>query len=338
MNRDDRIGVMLLNLGGPDSLEAVEPFLYNLFCDPDIIDIKFGWLFRKPLAKFISTRRTKHVAEIYRTLGGRSPLNELTREQADKLQESLAEQGPFKVYMAMRYWHPLTEEVLLQAVDEGVRRFVLLPLYPQFSKTTTGSSVNEWNRLLKKHRLQNTVETRLVPEYHQHPKYIASLVARIGEGLERFDASARDQVHLLFSAHGVPVTVIEAGDPYQEHVQGTVNAVMKAMEFSHPHHVSYQSKVGRARWLEPSTVDRVAQLGKQGIRHLLVVPVAFVSDHSETLYEIDIEIRKEAAEPAGIENFTLMPAINDHPSYIEALSELTVREARTWKSENVAMS
>jgi ferrochelatase len=326
---------MLLNLGGPDSLDAVEPFLYNLFCDPDIIEMKMGGLFRKALAKYISTRRAKHVTEIYRSIGGKSPLNELTEEQAHALQEALAEHGVFKVYLAMRYWHPLTNEALSLALDEGVRRFILLPLYPQFSKTTTGSSINEWNRLVKKLGLDGEIQTRIVRDYYDHPKFIEALVARIREGLERFDATARKEVHLLFSAHGVPVSVIESGDPYEQQVHATVTAAMKVLEFSNPHHISYQSKVGRAEWLEPSTVDKVAELGKHGVKNLLVVPVAFVSDHSETLYEIDIQIREEVAEPAGIENFVLMPAINSHPAFIEALADLTVREAEPWLTEKV---
>lgn len=336
MSHNEPIGVMLLNLGGPDSLDAVEPFLYNIFCDPDIIPMKLGGIFRKALAKYISTKRAKHVTEIYRTLGGKSPLNELTENQAGALQKALGEEGPFKVYLAMRYWHPLTHEALDQALKEGIRRFILLPLYPQYSKTTTGSSINEWNRLLRKLGLEGQVETRIVNNYYDHPGYISALVERIHQGLERFDPQVRDQVHLLFSAHGVPLSVIEAGDPYEQHIHGTVSATTKALNFSHAHHISYQSKVGRAEWLQPSTVDKVKELGEQGVKHVLVVPVAFVSDHSETLYEIDIEIREEAADPAGIENFVLMPAINDHPAFIEALAELTHREAEPWLSQNVA--
>ncbi len=334
--RNERIGVMLLNLGGPDSLDAVEPFLYHLFCDPDIIDTKMGGLLRKALAKYISTKRSKHVTEIYRAIGGKSPLNELTEVQATALQESLTEHGPFKVYIAMRYWHPFTHEALAQALEDGVRRFILLPLYPQYSKTTTGSSINEWNRLVRKQRLDGQIQTRIISDYYDHPSYIEALVMRIREGLEKFAPEVREDVHLLFSAHGVPLNVIEAGDPYEQHIHATVTAAMKALDYSHAHHISYQSKVGRAQWLEPSTIDKVKELGGQGVRHLLVIPVAFVSDHSETLYEIDIQIRRDAAEPAGIESFVLMPAINDHPAYIQALADLTLQEAKPWLTEKVA--
>jgi len=322
---DSRIGVVLLQLGGPDSLEAVEPFLYNLFCDPDIIDLPGAFLFRKPLARFISTRRGPKVQEIYRKIGGRSPILKLTNRQARALERALAPDLPAKVYVAMRYWHPLTDATVDQIVKDGIRRVVLLPLYPHFSKSTTGSSVREWERVLAARGVASITST-LVSEYCEHPRYVQAVVRSIGYALRRIPEADRPKTHLVFSAHGTPMSLVRAGDPYQSQIVKSYNAVVRAGNFGLPHHLCFQSKVGPQQWLEPSLVDTIDRLAADGVSHMVVIPIAFVSDHSETLVEINMEARHQARE-RGVRHFDMTPALNTCPPYIEALADVVRRSA-----------
>lgn len=330
MNEHERTAIVLFNLGGPDSLEAVEPFLFNLFNDPDIIPLPFSRLLRKPFARFVSSRRSKEVAERYKIIGGKSPINELTELQARALERELGGTERFKVFTAMRYWHPLTDEAALAVRKEGFTRVLLTPLYPHYSIVTTGSSFNEWNRVLKRHNISFARE-RLICGYADFPPYIDALAEKIREGLGGIPAGDGGPVHLLFSAHGVPLSIIEKGDPYATQILTTIDRVMKKFA-DYPHHVSYQSKVGRAKWLEPSTIEKVAELGAQGVKKLLVIPVSFVSDHIETLDELDIMIREDARN-AGIEHFRVMPGLNDSPLFIKALAELIREEMRRWLTQ-----
>src|SRR5512143_3868083 len=281
MSSPEKQAVVLLQLGGPDSLESVEPFLYNLFCDPDIIDFPGAFLFRRTLARLVSRRRSRKVAEYYRRIGGRSPILKLTRRQANALERRLGGRFSGGVHIAMRYWHPLTEEVVARLVRERIDRVVLLPLYPHYSMTTTGSSVNEWNRVLRRVGVRE-MSVELVEEYCQHPMYIAAIVRNIAIALKRVPATDRGNVHLVFSAHGTPVSLVKKGDPYQAHIIRTYTAVTRAGQFGLPHHLCYQSKVGPQKWLEPSLTDTIAALGSGGATHMLVIPVAFLSDQSET--------------------------------------------------------
>jgi ferrochelatase len=320
---DSRIGVVLLQLGGPDSLEAVEPFLYNLFCDPDIIDLPGAFLFRKGLARLISTRRGPKVQEIYRSMGGRSPILKLTARQAAALERALAPDLPAKTYIAMRYWHPFTDVTVDQIVRDGIRRVVLLPLYPQFSKSTTGSSVREWERVLRAKGV-TTLTSTLVSEYCEHPGYIRAIVRSIGYALRRIPEAGRRKTHLVFSAHGTPMSLVRSGDPYQSQIVRTYNAVVRAGDFGLPHHLCYQSKVGPQQWLEPSLVNTIDRLAADGVSHMVVVPIAFVSDHSETLVEINMEARHQARE-RGVRHFDMSPALNACPPYVEALADVVRR-------------
>lgn len=324
MKSNSRVGVVLLQLGGPDSLESVEPFLYNLFCDPDIIDLPLAFLFRKPLARLVSRRRAPKVQEYYKRIGGRSPILKLTRRQALALESALNRNFPASVYIAMRYWHPMTNAVLDQVERDGIQKLVLLPLYPHYSKTTTGSSVNEWSRLAAA-RGFNPGTVHLVEEYCEHPLYIASLVRNINIALKRVPASDRSRVHLVFSAHGTPVKLARAGDPYQSQIVRTYNAVVTEGKWGLPHHLCYQSKVGPEKWLEPSLDDMVEGLAKDGVTHMIVVPIAFVSDHSETLWEINIEM-KEEAKHLGVRYFDMSPALNTNPLFIEALADMVAKK------------
>ncbi len=325
-DQKETIGVVLFQLGGPDTYDAVEPFLYNLFMDPDIIDIPLGFLLRKPLAKFISSRRSEKVVGYYKEMGQPSPIRDITNDQAAALRTALRERDPdrnYQVFVAMRYWHPLTEETVEQIKSVDVDRLILLPLYPHYSVTTTGSSLNEWKRQTKGTPVAD-IPSQLIEHYADFGPYIDSLAAQIERTVEECCNSV-DQLHLLFSAHGVPRKKIDRGDPYQNQIETTVELTMSRLSTSYPHHLSYQSKVGPGKWLEPSTVDALEQLASDGVNHLLVVPVAFVSDHSETLYELDIEDR-EIAEEAGIARYHVMPALNDAPEFIEAITQLVLQE------------
>ncbi|MEC4804787.1 MAG: ferrochelatase [Jaaginema sp. PMC 1079.18] len=315
-----RAGVLLLNLGGPDELKDVRQFLFNLFSDPEIIRLPFPWL-QKPLAWFIATRRVKTSQENYKEIGGGSPLRRITEEQAQALETKLNEQGhEAKVYIGMRYWHPFTEEALGRIKRDRPDRLVILPLYPQFSISTSGSSF----RLLEKIWLEDPDLQKLnytvIPSWYQNPQYLQAMADLIAQELTQFENP--NEAHIFFSAHGVPLSyVTEGGDPYQAEIEDCTQKIMDTLKRPNPHTLAYQSRVGPVEWLKPYTEDALKELGTQGIKNLLVVPISFVSEHIETLQEIDIEYR-EIAEESGIENFQRVPALNTHPLFIESLAEL----------------
>ena len=318
---DVKTAVVLLNLGGPDSLDAVEPFLNNLFNDPDIIDLPFGSFGRRILAKIISTRRSKKVRHYYELIGGKSPIGDMTSCQASALEKALSGKGDFKVFVAMRYWRPFTHEALEEIRREGIKNVVLLPLYPQYSKTTTGSSLNEWERCVKRMGLSGLSVTK-IPRFYDHPGYIGALVEQIEKAAEAF--SSRDGIHLIFSAHGVPQKVIDRGDPYEAQIKATVQAVVNRLGSKYPHHLAYQSRVTPEKWLGPLTEEKIVELADQGVKRMLIVPISFVSDHSETLYEINILLRS-IAEEHGVKEFVLMPGLNDSPAFIRALADVVLK-------------
>ncbi len=325
-NSKEKIGVVLFQLGGPDTYDAVEPFLHNLFLDPFIIDIPLGFLLRKPLAKLISGRRSIGVVEDYQTMGQPSPIRKITGKQATDLRNALARLDPVREYhtfVAMRYWHPFTEEAVDKILRVRPDRLILLPLYPQYSRTTTGSSLHEWKQQIKGTPVAD-IPARLIESYHTYEPYIKSVVDRVESTIQSC-CDSRDELHLLFSAHGVPLKVIKNGDPYQQHIETSVQLVMNGLSTTYPHHLSYQSKVGPQKWLEPATVDMLQRLGSEGVKHLLVVPIAFVSDHLETLFELNIEDR-EIAESAGIANYHVMESLNDSPLFIKALAQRVMEE------------
>ncbi|MEX2261617.1 MAG: ferrochelatase [Bryobacteraceae bacterium] len=312
-----KIGVILFQLGGPDSLEAIEPFLYNLFRDPDIIDFPFARIARQPLARLIASRRAKHVAHHYAEIGGKSPILEYTRKQAVALEAELRRDLDARVTIAMRYWHPMTEAAIEEMRAHSPDKIVLLPLYPQYSKTTTGSSLNEWKRQFRPNHWKPNIE--VVEDFYSDPLYLDSVVAAVDECLAGFEDPAN--VDVIFSAHSLPVAVIEAGDPYQRQIEETVDLVWRRGGWKARRHVCYQSKVGASKWLQPSMHQTVKRLGEAGSKHVLVVPISFVSDHVETLHEIDIEHREQALG-LGIADYRMMPGLNDSPRFIHALGEL----------------
>lgn len=310
-----RIGVVLFQLGGPDTLEAIEPFLFNLFCDPDIIDFPFARIGRKPLAKLISSTRARKVQHHYATIGGGSPIRRFTEQQARALQRKLADSGlDAHCFVAMRYWHPFTAQAIEQLRDARCDEVVLLPLYPHYSSTTTGSSLNEWRRLF-----QDDIAVHCIETFYRHELYLQALVEKIDEALARF--SDPERAEIVFSAHSVPVAVIQNGDPYQRQIEETVELLMQHGGWTNGYRLCYQSKVGASKWLQPSLHTALRELATEKAREVCIVPVSFVSDHVETLGEIDHEARAEAAK-LGIKRFEMTSGLNDSPTFIAALADL----------------
>ena len=312
-----RLGVVLFLLGGPDTLAAIEPFLYNLFCDPDIIDFPFARIGRKPLAKLISTTRAHKVQHHYATIGGGSPIRRFTERQARALETELSSHGlDARCFVAMRYWHPLTREAIAQLQAAECDEVVLLPLYPQYSSTTTGSGMNEWQRLFR-----GDIPVHNVGPFYRHPMYLDAVVEKIEQALDRFPVPER--VEIVFSAHSVPMSIIAKGDPYQRHIEETVQLLMQRGGWRNRHRLCYQSKVGASKWLQPSLHRALHDLASEKVREVCIVPVAFVSDHVETLGEIDHEAREEAMR-LGITQFEMSAGLNDSPKFIAALSQLVM--------------
>ncbi|MEB3337196.1 MAG: ferrochelatase, partial [Leptolyngbyaceae bacterium] len=317
-----RTGVLLLNLGGPDQLEDVRPFLFNLFSDPEIIRLPFPWL-QKPLAWMISSSRARKSQENYRQIGGGSPLRRITEEQAQALGEQLQHKGQdVKVYVGMRYWHPFTEEAIARIKRDRIERLVILPLYPQFSISTSGSSFRLMERLWLEDPSLNEIDHTVIASWYNRPGYLEAMAQLIAKELDQIPNP--DQVHIFFSAHGVPVNYVEeAGDPYQKEIEECTELIMRTLNRPNPYTLAYQSRVGPVEWLKPYTEDAIQELGAQGVQHLLVVPISFVSEHIETLQEIDMEYR-ELSEEAGIHHFHRVPALNTHPVFIEALADMVI--------------
>jgi ferrochelatase len=313
-----RVGIVLFQLGGPDSPEAIEPFLYNLFCDPDIIDFPFARIGRKALAKLISTTRARKVQHHYATIGGCSPIRRNTERQARALEFELNRLGvDARCFVAMRYWHPFTSEAIASVRRAECDEVVLLPLYPQYSSTTTGSSLNEWRRLF-----HGNVRVDYVETFYRNTMYLDAVVEKIEEALRRFPSPKRPEI--VFSAHSVPVSVIQKGDPYQRQIETTVQLLMERGRWSNPHRLCYQSKVGASKWLQPSLHQTLNTLGAERVREVCIVPVAFVSDHVETLAEIDHEARAQARR-LGFTQFEMSAGLNDSPKFISALGQIVLR-------------
>jgi ferrochelatase len=322
------VGIVLFQLGGPDSLAAVEPFLLNLFLDPDIIPLGPFGLLRGPIARLISSRRAKPVAERYAEIGRRSPIATLTERQRVRLVEAVSPYIEPVAVTAMRYWHPFTSEVVAVLKNaDSLDEIVLLPLYPHYSFATTLSSLKEWRRVYG--QPAGGPPERTVDHFFDHPLYIQALVQRIGSVLRQFSDSSG--IHLVFSAHGLPMSLVEKGDPYPKQIEATVRLAVELGSKQFPgwpktHLLCYQSRVGPAKWLQPALTETIERLGHEGVKEMLVVPLSFVTEHIETLHEINIEAREEA-EKLGIEKFRMMPAVGDSPLFIAALKDLVLKAA-----------
>ena len=363
----ETIGILLLNLGGPPDQAAVEPFLQRLFSDREIIQLPGGDTGQKILARLIARARGAQVRANYRSIGGGSPILPLTRRQAEALEQELNRPAPgdarrrvaapggrseaaaapetrFRVGIAMRYWHPTSEEALRDMLAAGVRRIVALTLYPQYSAATTGSSWNELRRALS--RLESGgeaasareearapaatavgAELTLIDRYAEHPKYLSAVADTVEEALAGLSAPERASAVLLFSAHGLPIRFIRGGDPYEREIHATREGVLRHLRqrgIENPWRLGYQSRTGPVRWLGPSTDAVIEEAARDGVRTLVVVPIAFVSDHIETLYEID-QLFAATAAKAGIVRFVRTRMLDDRPGFIECLADL-VRE------------
>ncbi|MFN5966331.1 MAG: ferrochelatase, partial [Pseudanabaena sp.] len=319
-----RVGVLLLNLGGPEKLDDVYLFLYNLFADPEIIRLPIPFL-QKPIASLIAASRAPISQENYRLIGGGSPLRQITEEQGENIENVLQRNGiEAKVYVGMRYWHPYTTEAIAKIKEDGITRLVVLPLYPQYSISTSGSSLKQLDDLWENDPALQAIERITIQSWYDRTGYIRAMNELIDAKLQKFGDP--EDVHIFFSAHGVPVRyVTEYNDPYQSEMENCVDGIMKALRRDYhrynAHTLAYQSRVGPVEWLQPYTEEAIHNLAKRGIKNLLVVPISFVSEHIETLQEIDIEYR-EVAEESGIHNFDRVPALNSHPVFINDLAEL----------------
>jgi len=309
--------VILFNLGGPDKLESVEPFLFNLFNDPAIISIPS--IFRYPLAKFISKRRTPIAKNIYKEIGNKSPILEFTQDQAKSLENNLLKKGDYKCFVVMRCWHPRASDVIKKVREYNPEEIILLPLYPQFSASTSGSSINEWNNLCKKENYN--IKTKTICCYPTENSFIESHINLIKKTLKNLE---NNNFKLIFSAHGLPESKIKKGDPYQWHVEETVRGIMsKLLNENLDYVISYQSRVGPMKWIGPSTDDEIIKSSKLN-KTVVVVPIAFVSEHSETLVELDIEYKK-IAEQNGCKNFVRVPALGTKHEFIASLANLVFK-------------
>jgi ferrochelatase len=310
-----RLAVVLFNLGGPDRPEAVKPFLRNLFSDPAILRVPA--LLRKPLAAAIAGRRAVAAREIYAKLGGGSPLLPNTIAQAQALESALGDAEEVRAFPCMRYWHPRAEAVAAEVKAFAPTRLVLLPLYPQFSTTTTASSLADWQAAAM--RAGISVPASAVCCYPTEPGFVAALADGIGRALEQGGGS--HPVRLLLTAHGLPERVVAAGDPYQRHVEDTAAAVVRTLRVPNlDWQVCYQSRVGPLRWIAPATDDEVRRAGREG-RGVVMAPIAFVSEHSETLVELDMEYGHLARE-SGVPSYRRVPTVSTHPAFIAGLASL----------------
>jgi len=316
--KTQKTGVLLLNMGGPESPQDVRPFLYNLFSDRQIIQLGPA-LLQKPIAALIARRRAPKSITNYLKIGGGSPIGKITTRQAEALARSLADDGDFMVRPCMRYWHPFAEPVLREMVQAGVTELISLPLYPHYSQATSGSSladVKQQNR-----RGGFLLPLREIPSWPTQPEYISCLAARIREGIELFN----EPVQIVYSAHSLPKKFIDEGDPYVRELKQTIAAVEQ--QTGQRGKICYQSRSGPVEWLAPSTPDMLKQLAGQGCKNILMVPISFVSDHIETLYEVEMLYRGQAEE-LGM-RLESTRALNDDPQFIAGLRNLVLSAAAT---------
>ncbi len=321
-------GIVMMNLGGPKDLDQVEPFLLKLFEDREIIQLPV----QKFLGPFIAKRRTPKIRKHYEEIGGGSPILRWTEEQGRGMCERLdtlsPETAPHRFYVAFRYIDPTSEDALRQMQADGVERAIAFTQYPQFSCSTTGSSLNELWRAAKRLQLHDAFTWSVIDRWPTHPRFIEAMTETVRQGLARFDGSDRDDVVIVFSAHSLPLDVINRGDAYPAEVGASVHEVMERLDYAHEYLLAYQSDVGPVPWLGPSTEEVLKQLGAKRRKNVLVVGIAFTSDHIETLHELDIEYG-EVAHEVGITNYQRAPALNGMPLFQDALAEIVHEHLRS---------
>ena len=314
-----KVGILLFNLGGPETLSDVKPFLYRLFSDPEIIHVKWSPL-RKAIAYAIATLRRRTSEGYYRQIGGGSPLRRLTQDQARALSDELKRRGKdVETFVGMCTWRPFFREALNSVEQSNIEKLLILPLFPQYSVTTTGSGFSALRQLIEKRPSFHRLNVQWVRSWADQPTYIQSFVEGIQRELATF--TKPDSVQLLFSAHSIPESYVRKGDPYLDQTKQSVELIMDRLGRKNPYQLSFQSKIGPVKWLQPFTNDVIVELGKQGVDDVLVVPVSFVSEHIETLYELDI-LYKKVAKDAGVDNFRRVPALNSDPTFIRALADI----------------
>lgn len=325
----DPIGVVLFNLGGPSELSEVEPFLVRLFSDREIIELPGGAALQPLMARLIAKMRGRSVRENYSRIGGGSPQLRLTKAQAKALEHRLNDlsTGPrFHVVIAMRYSSPTSADALGELAAADIRRLVTVSLFPHWSKATTGSSRNEFERTLAEPRFSRLgFEVTHVEHYADNPEYLDAFTDTVKEALHRIPAGRRAETVILFSAHGLPQKFIDDGDPYVDHIEATRQGILKRLQLPNRQLLAYQSRTGPVKWLGPGTEEVLEQLGHEGVKDVLVVPLSFVSDHIETLYEVDL-LFEETARKAGITGYFRPDALNTHPVFIDALAHLVLEQ------------
>jgi protoporphyrin/coproporphyrin ferrochelatase len=319
------IGVVLFNMGGPENLDAVEPFLVNVFSDRAIIELPFGPLVQPLFARAIARARRAEVQKNYRGIGGGSPQLRLTRAQAEALEARLnharaADEHGYRVFMAFRYTRPSAAEALQAMASLGIHRVVTVPLYPHYSRATTGSSQADFDRALADRRWRrHGFDVTHLHSYADDPRYLDACAAQARRAYDAMSPEGRRDGVILFSAHGLPQKFVDEGDPYVGHIDATRRGILARLDVPNRQVLAYQSRTGPVRWIGPGTEETIEELGAAGVKHLLVIPLSFVSDHIETLYEID-QLFAETARKAGIVEYTRPEALNTHPLFIESLA------------------
>ncbi len=319
-------GLVLLNLGGPADLASIKPFLYALFADREIIRLPGGAIGQWLLSRIIVRARLSKVTGYYAAIGGGSPILKYTMGQGEGLAQRLntrrPDLAPFKPYIAFRYAPPTSDDALRAMRRDGVKRAVVLTLYPQYSVATTGSSLRELERALRRTGLEGAFELTTIDRWADRPGYLDVLAAHVEEGLAAFPDGRRDAATVVMSAHSLPMSFVAEGDPYPAEIEATFRGVLARLREPRPRcMLAYQSQTGPVAWLGPQTSDIIATLGKEGRRDVLVAPIAFVSDHIETLYEIDVMFAEEA-KAAGIADFRRAESLNLDPRFLDALADV----------------
>lgn len=328
-NRKPKTGILMLNMGGPEKLEDVHDFLLRLFMDTDLMKLPV----QNKLGPFIAKRRTPKIQEQYSKIGGGSPIKHWTSMQGEGmvklLDQMCPETAPHKFYIGFRYVQPLTEEAIEEMEKDGVERAVAFTQYPQYSCSTTGSSLNAIYRYYRNRSQTPKMRWSVIDRWPTHPLLVECFADHVNNELMKFPEDKRDDVVILFSAHSLPMAVVNRGDPYPQEVGATVQRVMERLGHCNPYRLVWQSRVGPMAWLGPQTDDVIKGLCERGKKNLLLVPIAFTSDHIETLHELDIEYGQVLGEECGVENLRRAESLNGNPLFMKALADLVQSHLRS---------